>query len=91
MYRRERIGVIQLNTHLDVHNHVENERGNKSPIHQLIGEGIVEGKHIYHVGLPGFFNSPEMVYYAREQGIHLITLKQVRRDGLQLTIREVLR
>ena len=33
VYPQERIGVIQLNTHLDVHNHVENERGNKSPIH----------------------------------------------------------
>ena len=91
VYPQERIGIIQLDTHLDVHNHVENELGNKSPIHQLIEEGIIEGKHIYHVGLHGFFNSPETIHYAREQGIHMITLKQMRRDGLQLTIREVLR
>lgn len=88
---RERIGIIQLDTHLDVHNSEEAGLGNKSPMHQLVEEGIIEGKHIYNLGLHGFFNSPEMIYYAREQGIHMITLKQMRRDGLQLTIREILR
>ena len=30
-----------------------------------------------------------MIHYAKEQGIHMITLKQMRRDGIQLTIREI--
>ena len=49
----------------------------------------MEGRHVYNVGLHGFFNSPEMIHYAKEQGIHMITLKQMRRDGIQLTIREM--
>ncbi len=90
-YPKERIGIIQLDTHLDARNQEEIGLAMNSPIHQLIASGVVEGKHIYHVGLHGFFNSPEMIYYAREQGMHMITLKQMRRDGIQLTIREMLR
>lgn len=88
---KERIGIIQLDTHLDVHSSEEARQSQKSPMHQLVEAGIIEGKHIYKLGLHGFFNSPEMIDYAREQGIHMITLKQMRRDGLQLTIREILR
>ncbi|MGE7843474.1 agmatinase family protein [Lysinibacillus sp. NPDC093712] len=90
-FPKERIGIIQLDTHLDARNQEEIGLALNSPIHQLIASGVVEGKHIYNVGLHGFFNSPEMIYYAREQGMHMITLKQMRRDGIQLTIREMLR
>ncbi|MFJ7841923.1 agmatinase family protein [Lysinibacillus sphaericus] len=90
-FPNERIGIIQLDTHLDARNQEDIGLAMNSPIHQLIASGVVEGKHMYNVGLHGFFNSPEMIYYAREQGIHMITLKQMRRDGIQLTIREMLR
>ncbi|MFJ7951250.1 agmatinase family protein [Lysinibacillus sp. NPDC096418] len=90
-YPRDRIGIIQLDMHLGAHNFGEIRMGNKAPIHELMEAGVVEGAHIYHVGSYGFFNSPEMIHYTREHGIHMITLKQMRRDGLQLTIREMLR
>ncbi len=90
-FPQDRIGIIQLDTHLDARNQEEIGLAMDSPIQQLIAAGVVEGKHIYNVGLHGFFNSPEMIHDAREQGIHMITLKQMRRDGIQLTIREMLR
>lgn len=90
-YPQERIGIIQFDTHLDIRKHKEIGMRKKSPVHQVMEDGIIEGRHMYQVGLHGFFNSPEMIHYAREQGIHMITLKQMRRDGLQLTIREMLR
>lgn len=90
-FPKDRIGVIQIDTHLDARNQEEIGLAMNSPIQQLIAAGVVEGKHVYNVGLHGFFNSPEMIHYAKEQGIHMITLKQMRRDGIQLTIREMLR
>ncbi|MFJ7731859.1 agmatinase family protein [Lysinibacillus sp. NPDC097231] len=90
-FPQERIGVIQIDTHLDARNQEEVGLALDSPIQKLIAAGTVEGKHVYNVGLHGFFNSPEMIHYAKEQGIHMITLKQMRRDGIQLTIREMLR
>lgn len=90
-YPQDRIGIIQLNMHLDVHHDAENGITEKSSMYELIEAGIIEGKHIYHVGLHGFFHAPETIHHTREQGIHIITLKQLRRDGLQLTIREMLR
>jgi len=90
-FPQDRIGIIQIDTHLDARNQEEIGLAQDSPIHQLIAAGVVEGRHVYNVGLHGFFNSPEMIHYAKEQGIHMITLKQMRRDGIQLTIREMLR
>ncbi|MGG2112682.1 agmatinase family protein [Lysinibacillus pakistanensis] len=90
-FPQERIGIIQIDTHLDARNQEEIGLAMDSPIQKLIAAGTVEGRHIYNVGLHGFFNSPEMIQYAKEQGIHMITLKQMRRDGIQLTIREMLR
>jgi len=90
-FPQDRIGIIQIDTHLDARNQEEIGLAQDSPIHQLIAAGVVEGRHVYNVGLHGFFNSPEMIHYAKEQGIHMITLKRMRRDGIQLTIREMLR
>lgn len=90
-FPNHKIGIIQLDTHLDVRNHEEVALTDESPIRQLIEAGVVEGKHIYNIGLHGFFNAPEIIQFARDQGIHMITLKQMRRDGVSTTIREVLR
>ncbi|GLC89773.1 agmatinase family protein [Lysinibacillus piscis] len=90
-FPQERIGVIQIDTHLDARNQEAIGLAQDSPIHRLIEKNSIEGKHVYHVGLHGYFNSPEMIYYAREKGIHMITLKQMRRDGIKPTIQEILR
>lgn len=89
-YPNETIGIIQLDTHLDVRDPVELGPANGTPIRQLIDGDIVLGKNIYNIGLHGFFNAPELVQYANAQGIHMIPLRKARAKGIVTTIREVI-
>lgn len=87
-FPNDKIGIIQLDTHLDVRNPEELGPANGTPIRQLIDSGIVEGKNIYNIGLHGFFNAPELVDYATKHGIHMITLRKARENGIISTIRK---
>lgn len=53
-FPKDRIGVIQIDTHLDARNQEEIGLAIDSPIQQLIAAGVVKGKHVYNVGLHGF-------------------------------------
>ena len=89
-FPNEKIGIIQLDTHLDVRNPNELGPANGTPIRQLIDGAIVEGKNIYNIGLHGFFNAPELVQYANEHGINMITLRKSREIGIIATIHDVI-
>lgn len=89
-FPNESIGIIQLDTHLDVRDPDLLGPANGTPIRQLIDSGIVEGKNIYNIGLHGFFNAPELVHYAQAQGIHLVTLRKARELGIVPTIKSVI-
>lgn len=89
-FPNEKIGIIQLDTHLDVRNPDELGPANGTPIRQLIDGGIIEGRNIYNIGLHGFFNAPELVEYANKHGIHMITLRKARESGIVATIRKVI-
>lgn len=90
-YPDDKIGIIQLDTHLDVRDPEELGPANGTPIRQLIDGGIIEGKNIFNIGLHGFFNAPELVQYATEHDIQMITLRKARENGIAHTIRQVIK
>ena len=84
-YPNKKIGIIQFDTHLDMRDFT-NGRTNGSPIRQLVEEGYIEGQHVYNIGLHGFFNAPSLLEAAKNYGINIITLKQMRKIGSANTI-----
>ncbi|TDL31721.1 formimidoylglutamase [Jeotgalibacillus sp. S-D1] len=86
VYPDETIGILQLDTHLDLRDPAENGPTNGTPIRQLIEGGIVKGEHVCNIGLHGFFNTADLVAYGKEQGINMITLQRARRQGITNTI-----
>ncbi|WP_017380987.1 agmatinase family protein [Paenisporosarcina sp. TG-14] len=78
----ERIGILQLDTHLDVRDPVELGPANGTPIRQLIDGGTVRGEDVVNIGLHGYFNAKPLVAYAREQGIRMVTLRKARELGV---------
>ncbi|MDF1509322.1 agmatinase family protein [Robertmurraya sp. DFI.2.37] len=86
-YPEEKIGILQLDTHLDVRDPRELGPANGTPIRQLIDGKVVEGRHIINIGLHGFFNAKSLVDYAREKEIKLIPLNEARNRGLVHTIK----
>ncbi|MBS4192592.1 agmatinase family protein [Bacillus sp. FJAT-49705] len=89
-FPNETIGILQLDTHLDVRDPAELGPANGTPIRQLIDGGIVKGEHVINIGLHGYFNAKPLIDYAKEQQIQMVTLKQARKHGMIETIRQAL-
>jgi len=90
VFSNETIGILQLDTHLDVRDPKELGPANGTPIRQLIDGRIVKGEHVVNIGLHGYFNAKQLIDYANEHNIEMVTLKQARKNGLNKTIQEAL-
>nr|WP_275899582.1 agmatinase family protein [Bacillus piscicola] len=90
VYMDETIGILQLDTHLDVRDPKELGPANGTPIRQLIDGKTVRGENVTNIGLHGYFNAKPLIDYAVTHKIEMITLKQARKQGLLLTVRKAL-
>ncbi|MET3504111.1 agmatinase family protein [Halalkalibacter oceani] len=89
-YRDETIGILQLDTHLDVRDPAELGPANGTPIRQLVDGLTIKGEHIVNIGLHGYFNAKPLITYAREHGIGIVTLKEARKQGFVYTVKHAL-
>ncbi|MEO4053782.1 agmatinase family protein [Solibacillus sp. CAU 1738] len=85
----KRIGILQFDTHLDLRD-LSNGPSNGTPIRQLLEAGVVRGEDVYNIGLHGFYNAPSLIEAARYYNVNIITLKQLRKTGIQQQIAEVM-
>ncbi|WP_408006967.1 agmatinase family protein [Pseudalkalibacillus sp. A8] len=90
VHQNESIGILQLDTHLDVRDPAELGPANGTPIRQLIDGNTVKGKDVINIGLHGYFNAKPLIDYAKEHGIQMVTLKQARKQGLINTVQDAL-
>lgn len=86
----DRIGILQLDTHLDVRNPADLGPANGTPIRQLIDGGVVRGEDVVNIGLHGYFNAAPLVAYAKEHGIRMVTLRKARELGVAQCVAEEL-
>lgn len=86
----ETIGILQLDSHFDLRDLSEYGPANGTPIRNLIESGTVKGSHVHNLGLHGFFNAKELKDYADEAGVNYKTMKQVRKEGVETTVRHAL-
>lgn len=86
----ERIGILQLDTHLDVRDPAEIGPANGTPIRQLIDGRIVRGEDVVNIGLHGYFNAAPLVAYAKEHSIRMVTLRKARELGVAVCVEEQL-
>lgn len=81
-FPNERIGILQLDTHLDVRDPKELGPANGTPIRQLIDGDVVQGKHVVNIGLHGYYNGKSLIDYAKEKEIQMVPLKKARKQGI---------
>ena len=86
----EQIGILQLDTHLDVRDPAELGPANGTPIRQLIDGGVVRGEDVVNIGLHGYFNAAPLVAYAKEHRIRMVTLRKARELGAAKCVAEEL-
>lgn len=86
----ERIGILQLDTHFDLRNLQDNGPSNGTPIRNLIENGTIRGEDVWNIGLHGFFNAKSLKAYADETGVHYITMRQAREQGIEVAVKAAL-
>jgi formiminoglutamase len=89
-FPNETIGILQLDTHLDVRDPAELGPANGTPIRQLVDGSTVKGENIVNIGLHGYFNTKPLITYAKQHSIQMVTLKQARKAGFVHSVQEAL-
>ncbi|PLR76747.1 formimidoylglutamase [Bacillus sp. V3-13] len=89
-FPEDRIGVLQLDTHLDVRDPSELGPANGTPIRQLVDSSTVRGEDVFNIGLHGYFNAKSLIDYAKQHSIQMITLKNARKAGFAQTVQVAL-
>lgn len=77
-----RLGIINVDAHLDVREYADDASlSSGTPFRRAIESGIVAGARVSMIGIRRFANSRYYLDWAREQGIHLITLDELAAKG----------
>lgn len=84
------IGIIQFDTHFDLRDPQTWGSANGTPIRGLIESGTVMGEHIVNIGLHGYYNTFSLKQYADEHKVNYITLREVRKKGIEQVISEAI-
>jgi arginase family enzyme len=83
-----KVGLITLDAHFDMRD-LEAGLGNGNPVRALLADGL-PGANIAQVGLASFANSRAMHDDALAAGNLVITIGEVRRDGILQTVERAL-
>ena len=87
----KKVGIINIDAHLDVRVHDEWGPHNGTPFRQLIEGGHgVEGKNVVELGIHGFMNASYYMEWCRQQGVTIITGRDVHKRGMEACIAEAL-
>lgn len=84
----ERFGVLTLDAHHDVRE-TKDRVSNGSPIRALIEAGL-PGDHVTQVGIHSFANSRNNRAWAEDQGIRVVTMRDVDEQGVERTVSDAL-
>ncbi len=85
-----KVGVIQFDAHHDLRNLEDGGPSNGTPFRSLIESNIIEGKNLVQIGIRDFMNSKAYREYAREKGITVYSMKEVRQRSIKVIIHEAI-
>jgi formiminoglutamase len=78
----KRVGIINIDAHLDVRN-FEHGPHNGTPFRAILtGDLPIEGRNVVELGIHGFMNAANYMQWAREQGVTVISGRDVQRRGM---------
>lgn len=80
----DEVGLITLDAHLDMRD-LDQGLSNGNPVRALMKDGL-PGKNIAQVGLASFANSAKMHRDALDAGNLVVSMDEVRRDGIRAAI-----
>ncbi len=85
-----RFAVLHFDAHHDLRNLEDGGPTNGTPFRRLLSGGHLQGARLAQVGLRDFVNVRAYTQYARDHGVHLVPMGEVRRNGLQTVVERAL-
>lgn len=86
-----RMGLVMLDTHLDTAPDIDGEElSHCSPVHRLLDLDNVEGANVAIVGAHGAANPRLELDVAREHGVHVFSIRDIDREGIDVVARRAL-
>lgn len=86
-----KVGIIQFDAHHDLRNLDDGGPSNGTPFRGLIESETIEPAHLYQIGLRNFSNSGDYYRYAKEKGVIVKTMKDVRKHGIMRLVEDAYR
>ncbi|WEG13836.1 formimidoylglutamase [Pullulanibacillus sp. KACC 23026] len=80
---RKKAGIIQLDAHHDLRNVEDGGPSNGTPFRRLIETLNLDPRHLVQIGIRNFANSQEYSAYAREKGVTVFTMREIREKGIR--------
>ena len=79
----EKVGIVHFDAHNDVRNFEDGGPTNGTPFRGILeGPANVAGRNLVQIGIHGFMNSSYYKRYCDEQGITVISGRELRRRGI---------
>jgi formiminoglutamase len=86
----KKVGIINFDAHFDVRN-FEWGPHNGTPFRALIEGNLgIDGTNVVEIGIHGFMNASPYREWAREQGMTIVSGRQVQQRGMEACISEAL-
>jgi len=85
---QQRMGILHFDAHHDVRNLEDGGRSNGTPFRTILEGDIVPGARIVQVGLRDFANAKTYHEYVLEQGVTVVTARDVRKQTLAIVVAE---
>ena len=81
----KKIGVINLDAHLDIRTTIDNQGNSGTGFYQIIEEGIKEGNSVKYlaIGIQDISNTKALFDFAQERGVEIIKADQINAENLQ--------
>ena len=85
---KEKVGVIQFDAHHDLRNLDDGGPSNGTPFRSLLENEVISGGQLVQIGIRNFSNSRAYHDYAKEHGVTVYTMKNVRERAIKEIISE---
>ncbi|MCA1319191.1 formimidoylglutamase [Bacillus tianshenii] len=84
--KKGNVGVIQFDAHHDLRNTEDGGPTNGTPFRRLLEADLLKGENLVQIGIRNYSNSAFYHQYAREQGVTIFSMADVKKQGIAQVI-----
>ncbi len=84
------LGIVHFDAHHDVRNLTDGGPHNGTPFRTLLESGRIQGANLVQIGLRDFVNAKAYHTYVRQQGVTVISAREVYHSGLDAVLQQAL-